>query len=696
MLKFHVCLGWLLLACVRADRVWQSEAAAPAVGEQLAMARGGPLDVLKSSLSGLLLTAQGLEELAGMLGRGEKIEQLPRPLSEEALLANADTEHVTFGEVTTPTDTTSSAKEPTLAEDMKKPPEPFVDKEQPFKDWGTKFVVKSLLGPGSENNFEFFQLVVNTVQKTLQAYKREAKLGDEQIVFLFKGGNVLRLLLQTFMNWFHNSIQADQTTEVRNAKRYAEAFHDIYAPYFVMSDADFGIFIDTSLQAENFTRVQQDVCLLAYLAQVKIRQELQSNIGKYFPILTEWESKGDSELQEWLREGMQPTVDKFTIDGDYKDFAGAQLRSASRASQHDTMIFKDAAHQDRFGDLMLKPSSEMPISWNDALDFVQGGRLSTFTLVRTKFRINVDYVISGENGTVGAPGELIDISVPKQGDVPAAHLWHFLRDEVNILKKRWDSNRAVATYKITQIVRGQQSSLTFHSEALFELKEELTNMLFASTHNKPWEMKKYEKRLARVMFLSFVDLFQQYEDMSMRLSALAITKGLVQGWKESTELNTFTTSFLPCMSFLFGDNAPWRKTDKHPNQTTSFFLDQKLCVGSAENPDGLFWYHANAHAEYFQFMQSPQSQETILYNVIVEHAVAVLQGLVVNGAHVESGEALVHVVEERQTNLGHAEHFVDTILRHLSLQYEVLLQLRDYHAFSTSINSEVYDAITMY
>jgi len=244
--------------------------------------------------------------------------------------------------------------------------------------------------------------------------------------------------------------------------------------------------------------------------------------------------------------------------------------------------------------------------------------------------LNVDYVINGENRSVGAPGELIDISVPKQGDAPAAHLWHFLRDEVNSLK-RWDSNRAVATYTITQLVHGQQSSLTFQSEALFELKEELTNMLFKFTNNKPWEMKKYTKRLVRVMFLSFVDLFQQYKETTERLSAVAIAKGLVQGWKESTELYQITSPFLPCMSLLFEDNAPWRKTEEYSVQRETFFETQNACVGSAVNPEGgLLWFHADEHAEYFQFMQSPQSKGTILYNLVTEHIIAVLQSLLIS------------------------------------------------------------------
>mmetsp|Transcript_98909 Transcript_98909/g.190975 ORF Transcript_98909/g.190975 Transcript_98909/m.190975 type:complete len:706 (-) Transcript_98909:71-2188(-) len=705
MPKLFPCLG-LLLAGFHTDRLCSRAERSGSLAAIRPFSSGELLDVLSSSNFELLVkNPDGLEELAAEVGREQKIDQLPRPLSEKTL--HAFREHLVFF---------GSGDEPMLGEDLKKPPEPFEDTRRPFKDWGTKFVVQSLLGPGSENNFEFVKLVVTTVQNALAAYRREANLREDQIVFLFKGGNVLRLILQTFMNWFQQSIAADPREDVSPARLSLKNFKETYHDFFLMSDADFGIFIDTSLQAERFTRVQQDACLLAYLAQLKIRQELQSNLGKYFPLLVDWEAKGDSELQKWLSAGMQPDVDKFTSDGSYKDFVGAQLQRAYRAKKHDMLVFKDAAihdlenthlmvfntqhwhTQDRFGKLDLKPFSEMPISWNDALDFEQSGRLSTFTLVRTKFNLEVAYTINNRNGTVAAPGELIDISVPKKGDAPAGHLWSFLRDEVGS-NKRWDSNRAITTYKITQLLQGQQSSLTFHSEALFELKEELTNMLFASTHNRPWDMKKYEKRLARVMFLSFVDLFQQYKETADRRSVVAIAQALVQGWKESTKLNSFTTPFLPCISLVFADNATWRGIQEVSEQEASFFFAQQACVGSSETPVGLFWYHAEEHNEYLAFMQSEQSSQTILYNVVAEHALAVLKALLVSSEDVTnavSGQALVLLVDERRNSLENARNFVNTILMHLNVHYDMLELLSDYYAFSNEGNINIYDAITMY
>jgi len=302
-------------------------------------------------------------------------------------------------------------------------------------------------------------------------------------------------------------------------------------------------------------------------------------------------------------------------------------------------------------------------------------------------------VINDHNGSVSAPGELIDITVPKKGDTPASHFWHFLHDEVTTYSRKWNSNRAIATYKITQHVQGQLSSLTFISEALFELKEELTNMLFKFTNNKPWKMKKYEKRFVRVMFLSFVDLFQQYGDMDHRRSAVVTTRALVQGWKESR--NKVTTPFLPCISGVFAETASWRGIQDHSEQQANFFQAQDACVGSENNPVGLHWFHAAEYNEYLQFMKSEQSMNTILYNVVAEHALAVLKALLVGRKDVaESG--LVHEVKERMNNFENAEHFVNTILEHLQLHADILESLSEYYAFSNKGQIQIYDAISMY
>ena len=100
----------------------------------------------------------------------------------------------------------------------------------------------------------------------IEEFKRLHKLEKWDVFFVYKGGNVLRIISNDFLR------------ELPHIASYK--INEYYESFFKRSDADFSIYIKPDL--ENYDAIYSQLTTLSYYLQVKIREEFYQNPTKYF------------------------------------------------------------------------------------------------------------------------------------------------------------------------------------------------------------------------------------------------------------------------------------------------------------------------------------------------------------------------------------------------------------------------------
>ena len=372
-----------------------------------------------------------------------------------------------------------------------------------LKNIATDFVVNEFFQT-DESLYRFMALVYNFMDKLLEVYRKERQLSSRDVFFIYKGGNVLRLISSEFML----ELPANATREI----------NDFYSPFFKRSDADFSIYINPkldSIQTENGNNLYEEVFyelgMLSYLAQVRIRNEFMKDPSKYFDFSKYSNDTSNPVKQDILREYLDQfnTVSPNPLIGISLYDTGVDNDGNSKpyTSMSDLSIqflFDDFGNLSRQAIIsnLDQHAYPMTISYNTALDFPSGGfkeRRTKFTLVRTKLIFNL-FEQSGDVINIG--GELIDISISHKSNTGIDHFFDNLNDYV-------------ASYKLTY----KNTALFFKSYSLAYLIEDLETILFLF-NIFPWEDNKYSKRINRLFYLYFIDIFIKKNNGPDRLDVL--------------------------------------------------------------------------------------------------------------------------------------------------------------------------------
>ena len=128
-----------------------------------------------------------------------------------------------------------------------------------FKDFCTDVVNQQVISFNGSYNFMYVIWKVHVL--TLNYYKSIVNLEENDIAFLFKGGDYLAKLAKTF--W---------TSLPSRAVRYLISE---YEKYFKKSDLDYTIYINPNL--DNYDIIYKDICYLAFNIQNLIRDLLLNN-----------------------------------------------------------------------------------------------------------------------------------------------------------------------------------------------------------------------------------------------------------------------------------------------------------------------------------------------------------------------------------------------------------------------------------
>lgn len=143
----------------------------------------------------------------------------------------------------------------------------FVDASRELKDIGTEIVVNAFL-ESPESNFNFLKTVYGIFEESINYYIIKKQLPGKAIFFVYKGGNVLRIISNEFLRELPGLA--------------AHEIGDYYQKFFKRSDADFSIYIDPKL--ETYDNVYNDMILLSYVLQRKLRAEFEENPERFFDV----------------------------------------------------------------------------------------------------------------------------------------------------------------------------------------------------------------------------------------------------------------------------------------------------------------------------------------------------------------------------------------------------------------------------
>jgi len=376
------------------------------------------------------------------------------------------------------------------------------DPMRSFKGVATDIVVEEFF-KSETSLYRFMTLVYRLFDKSLNIYRKKRRISEDMLFFLYKGGNVLRIVSSEFLL----QLPANATREINK----------FYSKFFKRSDADFTIYLSPTV--ENYDQVFYELALLSYLIQVEIRKQFVDRSMYYFDFATRHSEYKDQVLNSYLNEFNK--LDERTFDSLIVGNGKTPINSESKYETFPDVAIRFA--DENFGEDLRygfineiqKDNSPFRITYNTALDFPSGSkeeRRTKFALVRTKVEFNL---WSGDE-VIHVGGELIDVSIGHRQDSGIRHFFQHVKE-------------SVTTYKL----KYEDKILTFKSYTLKYLTEDLETILFK--FNKfPWDDNKYQKRINRLFYLYFVDIFIKIEGGAERLEILEFIRNKI--------FKTFATS----------------------------------------------------------------------------------------------------------------------------------------------------------
>jgi hypothetical protein len=402
----------------------------------------------------------------------------------------------------------------------------YNDENRPIKDIMTDFVTDVILN-NEQSLFNFIYVITSLFQDTLAIYKRIQGLRENDIFFILKGGNVLRFVAKNFLFDISGGT--------------ADILLNYYKKYFKRSDADFSIIINPNL--ENYDMIFNDITLLSYVV-LKITQSIfEKDKTRFF----EWYKYNDQIKQQLLKEVFN-LLEKLDMSGnktwenaEFKNVIFENIPANSTKINEEYINPSDVAvrFKERYNpelDTLLwvidNTNNETYVSYNEALTFVND-RLIKFNLVRMKYGFTVNYIDKSTNSikNVSVGGELIDVSIGHKDDVSVRKFYKELHNNISL-------------FKLTLL---NDVTIEFRSYSLTYLFKDIYRILFVDI-TYPWDDIKYAKRLNRLFYIGYIDLFTKFTDNKNRVEYLELLKEIINSIerilrdKEQNKTTTINTN----------------------------------------------------------------------------------------------------------------------------------------------------------
>jgi len=376
------------------------------------------------------------------------------------------------------------------------------DENREYKNFCTDIVTNYILD--EKELYNLLYIIHTFYNDCIDYYIEQKNLKSDDIIFLFKGGNIFKIIANKF--W----------SELPNKAMYK--FINEYKSYFKRSDLDFGIYINPDLSMN----IIDDITIISYKLQVLISEILLT----HKEICFKWFKYNDKYKQEILQnllfdinktESLQNSSsiyynNKFTniqfIDqsaiptsNNYKNQTNNYF-----TFENDNIIDLDNLSNSPFNNKIIrqkinhdthKNNNFMYNNINKALRIkTTNNRILKFYLTRIKitFNLHLENKINQQN-IIAIGGELIDVSIGR--DESSANFYknkHNYIDSINLTQNTGFYINSVKTF-----------NLNIYS---FQYLYEDLKFILIDTLYLPWEDLKYKKRLYRLFFLTFIDVFK--------------------------------------------------------------------------------------------------------------------------------------------------------------------------------------------
>ena len=359
-----------------------------------------------------------------------------------------------------------------------------------YKDLCTDIVNEDILD--YQDLYNFLYIISSIYIDVINDYIKKKKLKKNDIIFVFKGGNIFKLIGEQFWNYVPG--------------KASEYIIENYKDYLKRSDIDFTIYINFDLYFEELTYI-------SYLTQLLIRKILNHNKSICFSWFRYNKRFKQKILLKWLEKlktsnSINDDTNEIFYNNEFynisliNDKAITSVKPYIKQKDKITEFTNDRTQKIQY-DIDSDDSLFLYTTINKALEFSMGDLITKFNLIRTKINFNMTMIDSKTKNIKKFPigGELIDVSIGHKIDKELEHLFH---NKTNYLKNiQWKNNKFnIFPNKITEFY------ITCYS--LEYINYDVSKILFR-TVKYPWDDRKYKKRLYRLYYTCIVDLFMYGE-----------------------------------------------------------------------------------------------------------------------------------------------------------------------------------------
>jgi hypothetical protein len=323
----------------------------------------------------------------------------------------------------------------------------------------TDFVNNNFLSTITETN-KLLETVFIIILPAIELYIKKMKLNENDIVFYYKGGNVMKRIYSNFSYEVMGKI-TDKVNEY-----YGEGV-------FGRSDNDFQILVNPFI--ENYDKIYEDVNNMIYYLLNYVRDIIRKNETFYFKFFN---------LNEIQRNGLYRQV-----INEINEKSKVRIKDISIGKTGDKYLEFNENEKDIKIYSIPNTENYLTISYNTALKFEREVEYVHFNLIRSK--INFRLVSEKQNEITNIGGEHIDISISRNDDglyesygiTDSQKFYQFVKDYI---------------YK-NRNVEGEYNYNVMNTRYIIE---DLLKVLFSED---VWTNKKYEKRIKRLFSILLFD-----------------------------------------------------------------------------------------------------------------------------------------------------------------------------------------------
>lgn len=372
----------------------------------------------------------------------------------------------------------------------------FIDHSREFKDLCTDIVTFDILS--WSGLYDFMYLIYKFHEYALRLFTEYFDLDSNDIIFIFKGGNILKLISSEFYEKLPGGSQ--------------EYFSNNFNKYFKKSDLDYGLYINHNL--EEYDKIHHNVTLFCYFLQkIFITNIVLKNKTKYFQwfrynilfkktifkkYLHEFKQAGclEDENNEMFYNAEIIGLDFLDTLVGKSDNANYQLRKNQKIhfQEYGNINSPIIVH-----DIDEAISNFLYVSYNEALEFTKNDQLLKFNLIRTKINFNIIYKKDNNIFRKSIGGELIDVSIAHRDDKSTILFYDNKDLYLQQLNLHNMTNNSITRSQI-------KNNFTMYTYSLIYQYKDIRRILFEDSYY-PWDDRKYTKRLYRLFCISFIRIF---------------------------------------------------------------------------------------------------------------------------------------------------------------------------------------------